>query len=368
MYGFPMSFSLAQIADALSARAEGDLDIVLDGPAEPALAGARDLALAMKPEYEADLRAGGAKVAVLWEGADWQALGLKGAIYVDRPRYAMARLTGVFERAPAAPAGIHETAVIDPSAKIGEGASVGAFCVIGAGVKIGVNARILSHVTLAEDACLGADALLYQGVRIGARVRIGDRFIAQPNAVIGADGFSFVTPQPGAIDEVKNKGRVSDEYDAQAFTRINSLGSVQIGDDVEIGAGTTIDRGTVADTVIGSGTKLDNLVQVGHNVRVGETCLLCGQVGVGGSVVIKDRVVLGGQVGVADHVTIGENVIAAGKAGISSNVPPNRAIMGNPAILMEANVQSYKAYRRLPRLAAKLEMLEKSVARLLKKD
>jgi len=113
------------------------------------------------------------------------------------------------------------------------------------------------------------------------------------------------------------------------------------------------------------GTKLDNLVQIGHNVKIGKTCLLCGQVGIGGSSEISDRVVLGGQVGVADHIRIGENVIVAGKSGISSNVPPNRAVMGNPAFLMEASYESYKNYRRLPRLAKKIETLEKQLKKLL---
>lgn len=361
-----MAFTVAQIAEALSARVEGDATLRLERPCEPANAGPNDLALAMDKSYAPALSSGRAQAAVLWDGADREALGLKAALFIDRPRYAMATLTGIFEIPRIATEGIHETAIIAPSAKIGEGASIGPFCIIGEAVRIGENARILAHVTIAEGTEIGKNALLYEGVRIGARITIGDNFICQPNTVIGSDGFSYVTPQPGAIDEVKGAGRVSHAYNPQEFTRINSLGSVLIGDNVEIGANCAIDRGTVADTIVGDGTKLDNLVQIGHNVRVGKTCLLCGQVGVGGSAVIEDRVVLGGQVGVADHVTIGTNVIAAGKSGISSNVPPNRAIMGNPAILMEANVNSYKAYRRLPRLAKKLEELEEKVSKLLK--
>ena len=141
-----------------------------------------------------------------------------------------------------------------------------------------------------------------------------------------------------------------------------------IGDDVELGAGTTVDRGTISDTIIGSGTKLDNLVMIGHNVRVGEDCLLCAQAGVGGSSIIEDRVVLGGQVGVADHVTVGTGVVAAGKSGISSNVPPNRFIMGNPAIRAEQNIESYKIYRRLPKLAEKVENLQKAVSKAAAND
>ncbi len=361
-----MGFTLDQITKALSARIEGDERLVMARVSEPATAGPNDLALAMDKSYETDLKSGEAKAAVLWDGADWKALNLQAAIFIDRPRYAMATLTRVFELPPETPPGVHATSIVHETAEIGAGASIGPFCAIGTGVKIGKNARILSHTTIGAGAVIGANALIYEGVRIGARIQIGDNFIAQPNAVVGADGFSYVTPQPGAIDEVRGKGRVSQAYNEQEFTRVNSLGSVIIGDDVEVGAGTAIDRGTIADTIIGNGTKLDNLVQIGHNVKIGKTCLLCGQVGIGGSAVIEDRVVLGGKVGVADHVTVGTNVIAAGKSGISSNVPPNRAIMGNPAILMEANVNSYKAYRRLPRLVKKLDALEAKVAKLLK--
>jgi len=203
-------------------------------------------------------------------------------------------------------------------------------------------------------------------VRIGARVTIGDRFIAQPNAVVGGDGFSFVSPEPGAVDAARaGQQPAADAIQTLGFARTNSLGAVTIGDDVEIGSGSTIDRGTIIDTQVGTGTKIDNVVMIGHNVVVGEHCLLCAQVGIGGSSIIADRVILGGQVGVADHVNIGTNVVAAGKSGISSNVPPNRFIMGNPAIKAEANVESYKAYRRLPKLVAKVEALQKQVSKLL---
>ena len=144
--------------------------------------------------------------------------------------------------------------------------------------------------------------------------------------------------------------------------RINSLGAVRIGDDVEVGANCCIDRGTVADTTIGDGTKIDNLVQLGHNVKVGETCLICGQVAVGGSTVIGDRVVLGGKAAVADHLTIGANAVITGNSGVASNVPANRIMMGYPAVRMDQNVEMYKALRRLPRLIARLEAAQKPVS------
>ena len=360
-----MSFSIQDIATSLSARAEGDLSLHIERPREPKEAGPNDLALAMDKAYGDALKTSQAQAAILWEGADWKALGLKAALYIERPRYAMAGLTHLFDIPPVQEAGIHPSALVHESAKLGKNPSIGAFAIIKSGVEIGDNARIMSHVTIGDDTKIGDNTLLFEGVRIGPRIQIGSDVICQPNAVIGADGFSYVTPTPGAIDEVKGAGKVSQSYNPQEFTRINSIGSVRIGDRVEIGGGTVIDRGTVADTVIGDGTKLDNLVQIGHNVKIGKTCLLCGQVGIGGSSEISDRVVLGGQVGVADHIRIGENVIVAGKSGISSNVPPNRAVMGNPAFLMEASYESYKNYRRLPRLAKKIEALEKQLKKLL---
>lgn len=364
-----MAFTVEQIAESLGAKAAGDLSLLLQGPAQPEQAGPADLALAMDPKYAAGLSEGHAQAAILWEGADWQSLGLKAAIFAPHPRYVLSGVNRLYEKPVYAPVGIHPSAIISPEAEIGKNPSIGPFVVIEAGVNIGDNARILSHVSIAANATIGDDCLLSQGVRIGARVKIGDRFIAQPNSVVGGDGFSFVSPEPGAVEAARaGKQPAPDAIQKHGFARTNSLGAVTIGDDVELGAGSTIDRGTIIDTRVGDGTKIDNLVMIGHNVVVGAHCLLCAQVGVGGSSVVEDRVILGGQVGVADHVKIGTNVVAAGKAGISSNVPPNRFIMGNPAIKAEANVASYKAYRRLPKLVDKVENLQKQVSKLLGND
>ncbi len=358
-------YTIKDIAAALGAEAEGNLDLVVTAVNQPQHATADHLALAMEETYSEALQQGNAKAAVLWDGADWKSLGLEAAIFAPRSRYVLSGVTHVFEKRPQIGSGIHASAIIDPSANIGANPSIGPFVVIGANVKIGDNVRVASHVSIAEDAEIGNDALILQGARIGARVRIGDDFIAQANCVIGSDGFSFVTPQPGAIEEARKTGTISAASETAGFARINSLGAVSIGNNVEIGACTTIDRGTIVDTVIGNGTKVDNVVQIGHNVVIGENCLLCGHVGIGGSTVVGDRVILGGKCGVADHVTIGSDVIAAGKSGISSNVPPKRVIMGNPAVKMETNVEIYKATRRLPRLVAKVAALEKIV---FKKD
>ncbi|GGE42101.1 UDP-3-O-(3-hydroxymyristoyl)glucosamine N-acyltransferase [Actibacterium pelagium] len=358
-----MAYTLQQIADALGARVEGDAGLTVLRPAEPAEAGPNDLALAMSPKYAVGLTFGQAEAAILWDGADWQSLGLKGAIYVPRPRYAMSGLTQLMDAGPQIAPGIHPSAVVAPDAKIGENAAIGPFVVIASGVKIGANARIASHVSITDGAQIGDDALLLQGARIGAEVQIGDRFIAQPGAVIGADGFSFVTPEKSAVENVRETLGDAGDAEQQGWVRIHSIGSVEIGDDVEIGANTTIDRGTIRATRIGSGTKIDNLVQVGHNVQIGQDCLLCGQVGVAGSTRIGDNVVLGGQVGVVDNLIVGDAVIAGAGTMILSNVPKGRAMLGYPAMKMQSHVETYKALRRLPRLMSQVAKLQKAVSK-----
>ena len=357
-----MAHTIRQIAEALGASAEGALDIEIDGLAEPASAGPRDLALAMAPQYVEGLARGRARAAVLSPGTDWQGAGLEAAIFVGRARYAMAGLTAALDPGPEIAPGIHPSAIIDPSAEIGIGAAIGPFVVIGRGARIGARARIASHVSIAEGAVIGDDALILQGVRIGARVRIGDRVILQPGASIGNDGMSFVTPEKSTVEQVRESlGQV--EAANQSWTRIHSLGSVRIGDDVEIGANAAIDRGTIRDTVVGNGCKIDNLVHLAHNVVTGEHCLFAALVGVAGSTTIGDRVVFGGQVGVADNLTIGSDVVAGGGTKILSNVPAGRAVLGYPAVKMETHVETYKALRRLPRLAATVAALQKAVSK-----
>lgn len=356
-----MAHKVADIATALGAEAAGDLSLVVKGAAEPGQAGPDDLALAVNPKYADGLAQGKAQVAMLWPGADWQALGLKAAIFAPRGRLAMAGLTSMLDPGPAIDAGIHAMSVIHPSADIGEGAAIGPFVTIGAGVVIGPRARIASHVSIAEGARIGADALILQGAKIGPDVRIGERFICQPGAVIGADGFSFVTPEKSGVEEIRETLGQRDEIRQQSWTRIHSLGSVTLGDDVEVGANACIDRGTIRNTSVGNGTKIDNLVHIGHNVQVGRDCLLCGQVGIAGSSRIGDRVVLAGQCGVSDNIFIGDDVICGGSTKVFTNAPAGRVLLGYPAVKMETHVEIQKALRRLPRLAAKVADMEKAL-------
>jgi UDP-3-O-[3-hydroxymyristoyl] glucosamine N-acyltransferase len=353
-----MAHRVGEIAAALGAECAGDLDLLIDGAAEPAMAGASQLALAMDPRYAAGLAQGRALAAVLWPGADWQGLGLSAAIFAPRGRLAMAGLTRMLDPGLAIAPGIHPMTVIDPTAAIGQGAAIAPFVTIGPGATIGPNARIAAHVSIGAGVRIGADALILEGVRIGARVQIGDRFICQPGAVIGGDGFSFVTPERNGVEEARATLGQRGEIRDQQWVRIHSLGAVTIGDDVEIGANACIDRGTIRDTRIGRGTKLDNLVQVGHNVQIGEDCLLCGQTGIAGSTRIGNRVVLGGQTGVVDNIFVGDDVITGAGTLIQTNAPAGRVLLGYPAVKMDTQIDIQKALRRLPRLVTRVAALE----------
>ncbi|MGR3463236.1 UDP-3-O-(3-hydroxymyristoyl)glucosamine N-acyltransferase [Limimaricola sp.] len=346
-----MDYTLSDIATALEAELQGDGNLRVTGAAEPGMAGEGDLALAMSPKWADALGQGRARAALVWPGADWRAMGLEGVVIAPRGRLAMARLTRLLD-APEAETGIHPSAVVDPSAKIGAGVSIGPLAVIGAGAVIGANARIMAQASIGPGVRLGADALIHSGARLGRGVVAGDRLIVQPNAVIGGDGFSFVTEDASHVETARaelGQGTVSEDSDP-TWHRIHSLGSVVLGDDVEIGACATVDAGTIRPTRIGHGTKIDNLVQVGHNCVIGDHCLLCGHVGLAGSVTIGDRSVLGGKVGVSDNLTIGADVVLTGGSIVLSNVPAGRVMMGYPATKIDTQVESYKALRRLPRL------------------
>jgi UDP-3-O-[3-hydroxymyristoyl] glucosamine N-acyltransferase len=353
-----MQVTIGEIAASLGAEAAGALDLVVRGAAEPQSAGPDDIALALDPRYAAGLAKGQARAALVWPGADWREMGLQAAIFAPRGRLAMAGLTRILDPGPEVAPGVHPAAVIDATAEIGPDAAIGPFVVIGRGVRIGPRARIAAHASVAEGARIGADALLHAGVRIGARVVIGARVIVQPGAVVGADGFSFVTPEKSGVEEIRETLGARAEIAAQSWTRLHSLGAVTIGDDVEIGANTCIDRGTIRDTAIGRGTKFDNLVHVGHNVTIGEDCLICGQVGIAGSARIGNRVVMGGQCGVNDNIFVGDDVICGGATKIFTNAPAGRVLLGYPAVRMTTHVEMQKALRRLPRLAARVAALE----------
>ncbi|MEM6738709.1 MAG: UDP-3-O-(3-hydroxymyristoyl)glucosamine N-acyltransferase [Pseudomonadota bacterium] len=351
--------TIAEIAAALGLEAWGETGLAVSRAAAPHQAGPDAIALAATPAYADALAQGDARAALLWSEADPAAYGLAAAIFAPRPRFSLAGLSRMMDAGPDIAPGIHPTAVIDASAEIGAQPAIGPFVVIGAGARIGANARIGAHSILGRGAVLGDDALLYPRATLGERVCAGDRLIVQPGAVIGGDGFSFVTPEASAVETVRATLGDAQGRTQQAYARIHSLGSVRLGDDVEIGANTTIDRATLADTVIGDGTKIDNLVQIAHNVETGRDCLICGHAGIAGSTRIGDRCVFAGKAAAVDNITIGDDVIVSGATVVRTSQPSGRVLLGDPAMPMQTGIEVFKALRRLPRLARDVAALRK---------
>ncbi|WP_108837998.1 UDP-3-O-(3-hydroxymyristoyl)glucosamine N-acyltransferase [Tateyamaria sp. Alg231-49] len=356
-----MRYTVAEIADAIGAEAVGDTSIVISALAEPGSAGPDDLAMASTAKYAESLANGSAQAAMLWAEADWQALGLKAAILPQRPRYAMSHLTTMMDLGQGFDAGIHPSAIIDPTARIGADVSIGAGAVIGADATIGAGSVIGPLCFIGWKASLGERAFLREHVSIGARVDIGARFVAHPGVRIGGDGFSFVTPEKSGVETARESLGEQGEAQGQAWARIASLGGVLIGDDVEVGANTTIDNGTIRATRIGDRTKIDSLVQIGHNAVLGNDVLVCAQAGVAGSATIGNFVVLGGQSGIADNLSIGDRVVVGGASVILSSVSAGKVMLGYPATEMKTQINSYKALRRLPRYVADIAALKKAV-------
>lgn len=351
---------LDEIAEALGGTILGDPSLEIDRAVHPGDAtGPGDLALAMDRKLLASLSSCPARAAIVQEGAQIPDGAIDGAVTIGRSRYAMAGITRVFDKPVHADLGIHPTAVIAEGATIGENVSVGALSYIGRNAVIGAGSIVMPQATVGAEATLGSDCLLHPGARIGERVVMGDRVIVHHNASIGADGFSFVTPEPGSVESAKATGRI-DATNVE-IVRINSIGTVILGDDTEIGACSSIDRGTISATVIGRGTKLDDLVMIGHNVEIGENCMLCGQVGIAGSTIIGDRVVLAGQVGVADHLKIGNDVVVGGCAGVASNLSDREIYLGTPAIRKKDFVNQVLMLRRLDNLLSDVTELKKQM-------
>ncbi len=363
-----MRITLAELAEVIDAELVGDGAMMVTGLAEPAAAMATDLALATNATYAEKLSEGAARAALLWAGADVKALGLAGALIPKRPRFAMAALTRQADPGQGFTSGISAHAAIDPSAEIGADVSIGAFTVVMPGARIGTGSVIGPHCFVGAGASIGPDAYLRDHVSIGAGVQIGERFVAQPGARIGSDGFSFVTEAASNAEVARGSLGAETQASAQEWHRIHSLGAVIIDDDVEVGANSCIDSGTIRPTRVGQGTKIDNLVHIGHNCVVGRHCLLCGQVGLAGSVTVGDAVVLGGQVGVSDNVSIGSGVVAGGASAIFTSVPAGRAILGNPATKMDSQIEIYKALRRLPRTLRDLAAAKKAVSKSADSD
>jgi UDP-3-O-[3-hydroxymyristoyl] glucosamine N-acyltransferase len=262
-------------------------------------------------------------------------------ILVDNPSIALARVCARIEQQlwPRPAPGVHATAVVAADAQIAATATVGPFCVVEAGAIVGERVHLQAQVFIGRKAAVGADSWLMPGVVVATECQLGRGVRVQPGAVIGADGFGY-------------------EFSGGRHQKVPQVGSVIIGDDVEIGANTTLDRARFSRTLVGEGTKIDNLVQVGHNVIIGKHCLLCAQVGISGSTRLGDYVVLGGQAGVGGHITIGSGVKAGGKAGISTDVAAGSVVNGNPAIPMMLERRIAVLQTRLPDLFKRVGAIE----------
>lgn len=340
--------NVTDLATLLHAEVMGESSLTVGRPCHPADAvGPDDIAVALDKALVAMLAESRARIGLI-TGESREALpdgALDAVLIVGRPQVAMSALTTAFARPAPVPPGIHPSAVIDESATLGVDVSVGPFTVIGPGARIGAGTVIASHVTVGAGVLIGPGGLIHAGVRIGDGCTIGAGVIVHHNASIGADGFSFVTPEKGSVESAKDSGRV--EATNTGILRVHSLAAVTLGDHVEIGANTCIDRGTLRDTRIGTHTKIDDLVLIGHNVSVGDHCMLCGRVGVAGSVVIGDRVVLAGGVGVADHVTIGDDVVVGAGSGVASSLKGRQVYVGYPAIERDRALEGYLHLQRL---------------------
>lgn len=265
-------------------------------------------------------------------------------LLLENPSIGLARICARIEQAlwPKPEPGIHRTAFVDEGAQVASSATIGPLCIVESGAIIGERVHLQAQVFVGRNAVIGDDSWLMPGVVLAAECVIGRRVRVQPGAIIGSDGFGY-------------------EFVHGRHEKVPQVGTVVVGDDVEIGANTTLDRARFSRTVIGEGTKLDNLVQVGHNVVIGKHCLLCSQVGISGSTTLQDYVVLGGQVGVGGHITIGKGTKAGGQAGITADVPAGSFINGTPAIpyLLERRIAVLQ--QRLPDLFKRVEAIEEQV-------
>ena len=328
---------LKDIAARLGCRLEGDGGIEIHRIAGLEQAGPGDLSFFANPKYAHALRNTRASAVILGEHDDAPCATLR----TPNPYLAFARAVEVFAPPRRPPAGIHTLADVSPDARIAPDASVGAFVSIGAGAVVGARTILYPHVVIGPDARIGDDCVVHARVSIRERVQIGNRVVLQDGVVVGADGFAFAHHPDGT------------------HHKIPQVGGVVIEDDVEIGANTTIDRPAIGETRIASGTKIDNLVQIAHGVRIGHNVLLAAQVGIAGSTTLEDGVVLAGQVGVAGHLTLGKGVVATAQTGIPNSVDAGTLVSGYPAIPNRDWLKSSAVFRKLPEMKKTLADLER---------
>ncbi len=331
-----MPYTAAGIAEKLGGKVVGDGTVKLTGfsPADTSQPG--DLTFAENESYFALAEASAAS-AILVAG-DFSSV-KKTLIRVPNARVAFAQVLPLFFPEPSFAPGVHPSAVVDAGAKIDPTACIGSFCVIGAGVEIGPRCILEGGNHLGEDCRLGADTHLFPNVVLYARTQVGNRVCIHAGSVLGSDGFGYV-------------------FDQGRHVKVPQVGNVVVHDDVEIGANVTVDRGALGSTVIGKGTKIDNLVMIAHNVTIGEHCIIVSQVGIAGSTTLGDYVTLAGQVGLAGHLKIGSRVTIAAKSGVMHSIPDGEKWFGIPAQSDRPAKRQVLAVQHLPELMRRVKQLE----------
>ena len=332
-----MAYTTAEIAKHIEGEVLGDSAATLNGfaPADSAQPG--DLTFAENEDFFTRAEESAATAIIV----DQRFISTKKIlIRVPNARVAFAKVLTLFFPDPVFPPGIHQTAIVAPGAQIDPTAHVGPHCVVGERVRIGAKAVLQGGNFIGDDSKLGEGANLFPHVTVYPRTEIGRRVRIHANTVIGSDGFGYV-PDHGI------------------HRKVPQIGNVVIGDDVEIGAGVMIDRGALGSTIIGRGTKIDNLVQIAHNVEIGEGCLLVAQVGIAGSSKLGDYVVLAGQAGIAGHLKIGDRVTVTAKSGVMHNIPDGEKWLGIPAQPDKQAKRQLIAFHHLPDLLRRVARLEK---------
>jgi len=335
---------LADIAERLGCELRGDGEIEIERVIGIEEARNGDLTFLSNPKYLPKLKITRASAIILSKDApDVNVSSLRS----DNPYLTFARSIELFYSPPRPGGGIHPTAIISPSAKIGKNPSIGAYVVINAEVIIGDNVVLHPHVVVFHGVRIGNNLMAFSNVSIRENCEIGNNVVLQDGVVIGADGFGFAKRGDGS------------------YYKITQSGKVIIEDEVEVQANSTIDRAAIGETRICKGAKIDNLVQVGHGSKVGHNTLLCAQVGLAGSTEIGNNTILTGQVGVAGHCRVGDNVIATAQSGIPSDVENGKMISGYPAIDNRLWLKSSVLFSKLPEMSKRIKEIEQKVDKLL---
>lgn len=359
----PREFSLAEIAAVAGARVGSGGDTKIKRVSvSPLQAGEGDLALFFDPKLLSKLDECQASAVLIPEGTNCKLPHL----VVARPQFAMQKmLSAIQPKRLIAEGGIHPTAVVDPSAEIGEGVSIGPNAVIGPKTKVGARTKIGAGCLIGMSVKIGEDCLFHQGAMIADYCRVGNRVILQQGASIGADGFGYVTERPSNM-EIRQSGsrEISDE--PNPLHKIPQTGYVILEDDVEIGSNTTVDRATMGATVVGAGSKLDNLVQLGHNCKLGREVIIVAGAAIAGSCTFGDRVILAGQVAVKDHIRMGNDSIAQGRSAVITDIPAGEVVVGEPAMPYRDYFEQLAVRKRLPQMSRQMKDMQKRIEQLEK--